>query len=334
MTATISKKKKIYLLALGGTISCVPKENDVEFYNRPTIDINHHLGHLPLCDDSLEIIAEQYSQQISHEIREDDLIHTLKKVQMTIDSKEYDGIVIVQGTNAIEEASYLTNIVIKNEIPIIYTGSLKPANSLGFDGMRNLFNAINLASSLEAKKRGVLLTFNDCIYSARDVIKVNPSSLDAFSGNEFSLLGYLKGSQPYFRMMNSYKHTYLSDFDIRNINKLPEVCIVYGHLGMQPMFIETAIDNGVKGIISAGMGTGYQSKIIHEALARATSKGIVVVRCSRTGQGIVGRDPTIDDKFGFIAGGTLSPQKARILLAVALTNTSNQNKIQQYFFEY
>ncbi|TAK72561.1 MAG: asparaginase [Gammaproteobacteria bacterium] len=333
MVSGVTVKKKVFVLALGGTISCTQKDNEHEFYNRPEIDIKSYLTNLPLPHDSVEILAEQFSQQISHEIYDDDLINTTKKIKMLIGNK-YDGIVVAQGTNCIEEASYFTNILMRSETPIIYTGSLKPATSLGFDGIRNLFNAIILASSNQSKGRGVLLTFNDCIYTARDVIKINPSISNAFSGNEFALLGYLKGNYPYFCTTNSYKHTYLSDFDIDDLSTLPEVCVIYGHIGIQPTFIEAAIAKGVKGIISAGMGAGYQSKIINESLAKAVAKGIVVVRCSRTGQGIINRDPGVDDKYGFIAGGMLSPQKARILLSVALTKTSEQSKIQEYFFEY
>jgi L-asparaginase len=112
------------------------------------------------------------------------------------------------------------------------------------------------------------------------------------------------------------------------------VCIIYGHLGLDKVFVETTIKNEFKGIISAGMGKGYQSCAINQLFYSAIVQGIIIVRCSRTSQGTVNVEKNLDDSKGFIAGGTISPQKARILLFVALSKTSDKKEIQRIFEQY
>lgn len=113
-----------------------------------------------------------------------------------------------------------------------------------------------MAASISSSKRGVLVVFNDRIYSARNITKINPSALDAFAGNEFALLGHIKEDESEFLDSSNKIFIFNNEFNIDSIDTLPEVCIIYGHLGMQTTFIEAAINANMKGIISAGMGDG------------------------------------------------------------------------------
>lgn len=323
----------VYLLALGGTIACASENVTDEFYSGPSVNIKdlisrlHSVNHINIC-------YEQFLQQISHEMTDNELINLANRIDELVRDERVKGIVVTQGTNCIEETAYFINLTIKTKKPIVFTGSFYPSNAFGFDGTRNLYNAIYLAGNDQLEKLGVVLSFNDCIASARDAAKLNPSIIQGFSGNDFGLMGHIEGGVVHIKSIPKHRHTYISEFSINNIEKLPKVCIIYGHLGIDKMFVEAAISNNVAGIISAGMGKGYQPKELTEGLIKASQKGIFVVRSSRTGLGVINREPKIDDVNGFIAAGMISPQKARILLSVALSKTRDKSELQRIFIEY
>ena len=328
------RKPCIYILSLGGTISSKAKKPTDEYYSHPISDINELLFSLPIDNKKMTLVSEQLLQQISHEMTHDDLLLVAKRINELVKNEGVDGIVVTQGTNCIEETAYFISLVINTKKNIVFTGSHRPANALGFDGARNLYNAILLASNHQTSGMGVLLTFNDGIVSARDASKFNPSLLGDFSLNGLASIGFIQGNKIQIQKKPHFKHTYLSDFNINDINKEMKVYVIYGHLCADSIFVEAAIARNAIGIISAGLGKGYQPKAVTESLIQASKQGIFVVRCSRHGQGLVNKEPNFDDIHGFIAGGSLSPQKARILLSVAVSKTKDRMKIQQIFDEY
>ena len=327
-------KQNIFLLGCGGTIGSVSNTNTDEFYHKPNVSIQSLLSDVPDITQKINIHCEQISQLMSQEMTHQDLLNLAKKIDQILKRDDINGIVITQGTNCIEEVAYFVNLVVNTEKPIVFTGALRPFNSLGFDGIRNIYNAILIASSLEIKRMGVVLTFNDFINSAREVIKSNPSSVNGLSPNDISLLGFIQGNKVIVSRVPNFKHTYVSEFNIHKISTLSKTYVIYGHLDSDGIFVDAAVANGATGIISAGVGKGYQTPALTKALINAANKGIVVVRCSRTGYGYINRDPELDDRYGFIAGGSLSSHKARILLMVALSQTNDKSKIQNYFCEY
>ncbi|OGT41641.1 MAG: hypothetical protein A3F42_08525 [Gammaproteobacteria bacterium RIFCSPHIGHO2_12_FULL_37_34] len=329
-----NNNSNIYLLSYGGTIASLSEKTTDEFYNKPNINIHDLLSEISDITHSVNIHYEQVAQIMSHEMTHNDLLNLAIKINNVLQNNEVDGIVITQGTNCIEEAAYFVNLVINTEKPIVFTGALRPSNALGFDGYRNLYNSILLASSIQTRKIGVILTFNDTIHCARDATKKDPSSIIGLSSNDISMLGCVQGNDVHVSRVPKHKHTYCSEFSVDKILALPKVYVIYGHLGIDDIFVDAAVANGAVGIISAGMGKGYQSPVTTEALIKAVKKGVVVVRCSRTGNGYISRDPKLDDKYGFIVGGSLSPTKARLLLMVGLSQTNDKDQLQNYFYEY
>ena len=329
-----NKTTRIYVLALGGTIASVAKSQAEEFYDKPSADIHTLLSALNLDKTKLEVIGEQLLQKISHEISNDDLLIVARRVHDLVNDEDIHGIVITHGTNCIEETAYFISLVINTKKPIVFTGSFRPYKALGYDGDKNLYNSILLASNEKAFGLGVVLTFNDSIVNARDACKLNPSIIGDFSINGVGVIGDIQGQQINIHSVVQHRHTHSSEFSINDMRIFAKIYIIYGHMGMDDTFVKAAISNNAKGIISSGMGKGYQPEEVKNALIRASNKGTLVVRCSRTGQGTVNRDPKMDDNHGTIAAGSLSPQKARILLAVALTKTQNVVEIQRIFDQY
>lgn len=330
----IQENKAIHIIGLGGTIFCKSSSPIDEFYNGPSLEIKDLLSCLGLELNHIKISYEQLFNQISQDIDNKDLIKIAKRINTILKDDKVSGVVIVQGTNCIEETAYFINLVIQTSKPIIFTGAIRSNNALGFDGLRNLYNAICLASDPTLGKMGVALTFNDYITHARDATKLHPSIISDFSGNEFGPIGYIQGSKAQIIRKPLYKSTYESEFNIARIQEIPKVCVIYGHLGMDSLFVNAAITNNVAGIISAGMGKGYLPRSVTDKLINASKQGIFVIRCSRSGRGVINQDFKIDHEYGLIAGGSLNPQKASILLAVALTKTKDKKEIQRIFTEY
>src|SRR5262249_23225579 len=133
----------------------------------------------------------------------------------------------------------------------------------------------------------------------------------------------------------SWKHSTASEFDVSNVTKLPRVDIIYADADMSPDLIDASVNAGAKGIVIAGVGNGNMNKAAVDAAARAAKKGIVVVRSSRVPTGSVGRNVELnDDQLGFIASDELNPQKARILLSLALLKQRSPADIQKLFYAY
>ncbi len=317
---------------MGGTISSYSKEPTAEFYNGPTETIETLIKEIKF--QKIKISMEKFSTKISHELTLDDLLHLAKKIQGVVDLNQFDGIVITIGTNALEDVAYFIGLVVRTTNPIVFTGAHFPQNSLLFDGTKNLYNAIKIAATNEAKKLGVLVTFNDYVVTARDATKMNAGLLDNFSYDGNGIVGHVIGGNFILKMIPNYKHTYKSEFSVENLTHLPHIPIIFGSLTMDDFFIRTAISQNVKGIVSAGFGKGYQPQAITNTLKKAVDTGIFVVRTSRTGLGHTSDDLSYDNKYGFIVSKGLTPHKSSLLLSVALTNLNSTAALKRIFGEY
>lgn len=326
-------EKIIGIIELGGTISCISEDPTSEFYKGPSLSVSSFIQEFKL-EPHVKVIVEQFEQKISHEITIEGLIKLAERIQSLLDSNDFHGVIITAGTNALEDIAYFIGLVVKSTKPIIFTGAHYPQNSLVFDGKRNLYNTINIASSDKAMKLGVLVTFNDYVITARDAVKSTPGLKSNFAQEGIGVIGHVIGGKFILKSVPMYKHTYQSEFSILGLNNLPKVSIIYAHLGMDDSLIKASIASGVSGIVSAGFGKGYQPTHISQALAKAAQLNIPIVRCSRFGISYTNIDRAYDEKYGFIVAKGLSPHKSSLLLSLALHKTSEISKLQQIFEEY
>lgn len=327
-------KKKIVILATGGTIASPTGDLTGEHYGYANILITDLVQNIPEIHQLVHVQCEQIAQIDSTEMTQALWITLAKRTAQLAQQDDVDGIVVTHGTDTIEETAYFLSLVVNTTKPIVLTGAMRPAASLSSDGLRNLYNAVVIAQDPQSHGKGVLLAFNDAITTAREVTKTNVSSTDSFRAPEFGLLGYVYGTKSYFYKQPTYKHTATSAFNIEQIVALPKVDIIYGYADNNPCIVDALIANGVAGIVSAGLGKGLQPPATLAALVKARQQGILIVRSSRAISGVITPEPGLDDVHGFIAANTLSAQKSRILLALALTKTNDHRKIQTFFDEY
>jgi L-asparaginase len=324
----------IVILATGGTIAGAgPSATETKDYKAGVINVESLLRSVPGIESIAKIRGEQIANIDSSKITDEIWLKLANRINELLSRKEVDGIVITHGTDTMEETAFFLNLVVKNEKPVVIVGSMRPATAISADGPLNLLNAVVLASSKESSGKGVLVALNEMINSGRDVTKTNTTNVDTFSSREFGCLGYILDNKVYFFQKSVKKHTIRSEFSVLGMKSLPRVDILYGHANESGDIADASVKAGAKGIVHAGVGNGGMSSSMKDALKDAAEKGVVIVRSSRTGSGIV--TPYADyDRLGFIASGSLNPQKARILLMLALTKTKDLKEIQRIFLEY
>ena len=325
----------VVILATGGTIAgAQPKEGDAG-YKSGSISIESLMAAAPGMDKLARVTGEQIASIGSQDMNDEVWFKLAKRANELLAKPEVDGIVVTHGTDTMEETSYFLDLVIKSDKPVVLVGSMRPATSTSADGPLNLYNAVAVAADPAAKGRGVLVVGNDDVHSGRDIQKMNTTDVQTFMSPERGIVGeiyYGKGS--YFNMPST-KHTTKSEFSLDGLDALPRVDIVYAHANADGAMVRAAVAAGAKGIVLAGVGDGNATKPMIDALAEAAKQGVVVVRSSRVGSGIVRRNIELnDDAMGFVAAMELNAQKARVLLRLGLTKSKDPREIQRMFVEY
>jgi len=328
---------RIKVLATGGTIAGAQTTQADAGYKSGTFSVDDLIRAVPQLKNIAELSGEQVanigSQTMNHEV----WLKLAARVNEVLKSDDVDGVVITHGTDTMEETGYFLSLVVKSDKPVVLVGSMRPATAISADGPINLYNGVALAGSPQAKGRGPLIVLNDTIHYAREAQKMHTTHMDTFDSPNRGIAGVMNTGKAYFYSLISTRHSTNSEFSIDGLTvaNLPLVVVVYSYVNLGGEFIDAIAEKGVKGIVLAGVGDGNTTDAALAALERAAKKGVAVVRCSRTGSGIVDRNVEVnDDKLGLIAGMELSAQKARILLMLALTKTSDIGKLQQYFYEY
>jgi len=258
-----------------------------------------------------------------------------QRAQRALDARGIAGVVITHGTDTMEETAYFLNLVVRSAKPVVLVGAMRPSTAISADGPMNLYNAVAVAADPAAAGRGVLVVANDEIHFAREVAKTNTTQVGTFRSSNSGLAGLVSAGRLHFYGRPVRRHTAASVFRLPRGRPLPRVDIIYAHAGMGRDLIDAAVRAGSRGLVIAGVGNGNLGAAARAGAAEAAARGIAVVRSSRTGGGIVERNVEMeDDRLGFIAADELNPQKARILLMLALTRTADPRRIQALFYRY
>jgi L-asparaginase len=243
------------------------------------------------------------------------------------------GFVIPHGTATLEETAFFLNLTLGINRPVVLVGAQRPASALGSDAGMNLVNALRVAGCAEARGKGVLVVLNDEIHPARDVVKTSTYRVQTFRSFDFGALGHVDGDGPHFYRAPLQAHMPDTPFAGSEIAALPRVEIVYSYAGADGALVRAAVAAGARGLVSAGFAPGSPTPDQREAFTEAAQAGVVVVQCSRAASGRVAPRRHLREA-GLVAGEDFSPQKARILLMLMLTTTSDIAEIQQAFQTY
>lgn len=327
-------KSRIAILGTGGTIAgFIDSTIATTGYTAGAIDIDVLIKAVPQIRDLADISWEQIANIDSSNMCDEIWLRLAKKIAKLF-AEGIDGVVITHGTDTMEETAYFLNLTIKSDKPVVLVGAMRPSTAISADGPKNLYNAVALVANKEAKNKGVMVAINDKILSARGVVKTHSLNVDAFSSPDFGDLGYIVDGKVFFYNNVTKAHTKNAPFDVSKLTSLPKVDILYSYSNDGSGVAAKALfEHGTKGIAVAGSGAGSIHKNQKDVLKELLKKGLKVVVSSRVVAGCVAVSDS-DEKLGFISAEDLNPQKARVLLILALTKTSDPKKIQEYFLKY
>ena len=333
--AAQGKKPKVVILATGGTIAGSAASQTSAGYQSGAVAVDALIAAVPQLKDIAEVSGEQVASIGSQDMNDEVWLKLAKRVNEILAKPDVAGIAITHGTDTMEETSYFLNLVVNSTKPVVLTGSMRPSTAMSADGPLNIYNAVAIAADPTAKGRGVLVTVDDDIHSGHDIVKTHTTDVGTMASGEAGLVGAtLFGTQTWYRTP-SCVHTAKSEFRIEGVNALPRVDIIYAHANMSPDMVTSAVANGAKGLVIAGVGDGNMTAPTVDAIKQVIAKGVVVVRSSRTNGGIIRRNIELnDDQIGTVASIELNPAKARVLLQLALLKTKDAKAIQGYFDRY
>ncbi|ATI65321.1 L-asparaginase 2 [Edwardsiella tarda] len=323
----------ITVLATGGTIAGGGDSATQSNYTAGKVGVEALVDAVPQLKKIADIKGEQLVNIGSQDMNDQVWLKLAKKINA--ECSKTDGFVITHGTDTMEETAYFLDLTVKCDKPVVLVGAMRPSTAMSADGPFNLYNAVITAADPASANRGVLVAMNDTVLDARDVTKTNTTGVETFKSVNYGPLGYIHNGKIDYQRAPERKHTTQTPFDVSKLTSLPKVGIVYNYANASALPVEALVKDGYQGIVSAGVGNGNMYKTVFDALANAAHDGIAVVRSSRVPSGATTQDAEVDDaKYGFIASGTLNPQKARILLQLALTETKNPQQIQKIFNTY
>ena len=352
---------KVLVIATGGTIAGVQDApGSLGSYRAGTLTAEQIIASVPELSKHAQIETEQFSNVPSTSITPAQWLGLAKRVENVLRERDdLAGVVVTHGTDRLEETAFFLYLCVRSNKPVVVVGAQRPATGISPDGPINLLAAVRVAAAPQAVGKGVMVVMDDRILSAREVRKIYQRT-GGFSGGEMGMLGVVGGNGPDFLFTPTRRHGEDSEFDMRKVDSLPRVELAYSYPGgTGPRF-----DGQPAGVAVAGNGMTRAESEVYTALRRA---GVVVVTVFAYGDNMSAvRDPdaprsepraesraaapgdsTRSDSTRtpapppalppappMVTAQHLTPAKARILLMVALTRTTDPLEIQRYFLRY
>ena len=332
---TATAKPHVVVLATGGTIAGAgASAMNSATYTAAKVPVDKLLAGLPELSSVAQVTGEQVFQIASESFANDNLLTLARRVSQLAKQDGVDGIVITHGTDTLAETAYFLSLTVHTDKPIAVVGSMRPGTALSADGALNLLNAVGVAASQDARGKGVFVTMNDQIQTARDVNKDVNILTGAFL-SQWGPLGMVVEGKNYWFRAPVKRHTLQSEFNIDNLTSLPQVDIVYSYGNVQPTAVNALVDAGAKALIHAGTGNGSVANRMVEPLRQVQAKGVTIVRASRVPYGFVLRNAEQpDDKYDWVVAHDMRPEKARILTMLGLAQGASTKELQRMFWEY
>ncbi|MCP5384412.1 MAG: asparaginase [Altererythrobacter sp.] len=320
---------RITVLATGGTIAGIAGSAIAKDYVAGQITIEDYLEEVGGLGLGAEFSGRQIANIDSADIGPEVWNALHPTVIEALADDDCDGVIVTHGTDTLEETAFLLDLTLPASKPVVLVGAMRPADAVGYDGLRNFANAVRVASDADAAGRGVLVVMGDRVFGARDVRKVRTRGTDAFRGfPRESVALVTPSSLEWFGA--PWRPDAVAQFDW--CDALPEVVILYAHAAMDAVAVERMIGQDARGVVVAGVGEGNMPEVVRQELVRQRASGLHVVRASRADEGLVDREAE-DDANGFTAARALNPQKARILLQLLIANGITEPAAIQRVFD-
>lgn len=306
---------RLLVLSLGGTITMTAA---VTGGIAPTLGAADLVAAVPALAKLARIKARSPLRLPSPSLSAENVRAVAKEIAAGF-AQGFDGAVVIQGTDTIEETAFLLDILLPGDRPVVVTGAMRGPQAPGADGPANLLAAVTVAASAEARGMGTLAVLNDEIHAARHVRKAHTSLTSAFISAGTGPLGLVaEGRVRLFSRVAAALHIPAEG------TELPPVGLIKIAMGDDGRLLKAALGLGYAGLVIEGMGAGHVPAGMADLVGEAAA-AMPVVLATRTLAGPVFRETygyagsEIDlIGRGVIVGGALSALKARLLLALAL----------------
>ena len=333
----MTNRPKVAFIGTGGTLSSVGRDSlDILDYTATgeRLSAEAILDRVPETRTVADVVPVPYRAVTSPGVGFADWrVLANLCAELTQRHPDLAGIVIGHGTATLEETAYALSLTLTVDCPVVIVGSQRPISALSSDAGLNLVAALRTASAPQSRGRGVLVVLNDEIHAAREVTKTSVARLQTFRTPDFGALGHVDGASVLYYRRSERRHGPGTPFDIRTRESLPRVDVSYAYADADGTAVRAFRAAGARGIVSAGLAPGMTPPAEAEALAEAAAAGIVVVQSTRAGSGVVPPTTRLAE-HGILSADNLTPQKARILLALALTVTQDPAAIAEIFATY
>ena len=323
-SAAQTPRPTVLVLGTGGTIGSAG-----DYWGGQTTRVPiDQLVKVPGIDSVATIESEQFLNVSSSSIGPARWLELTRRIGEVFRTRpELAGIVVTHGTDTMEETAYFLDLTVGDIRPVVVTGSMRPSNMAGADGPANIMNAVRSAVDTNGRGRGTMVMMDDRLYSARDVTKTNSTRVETFQAPERGPLAIVDPEGVFYRAKSQGRAA--AQFDVRAVSELPRVDVIYSYPGADSVAIDAVVAAGARGVVIAGVGRGGMTGSQSSAVRRAAALGVVVVTSTRTGSGRV----PVGERGTTIGSGDLNPQKARILLMLSLSRTSDPAVIRKIFAE-
>lgn len=313
--------KKIYLLTTGGTIASV--ENEEGRFASGQLTGEQLIKKLQI-PANIRLHVESILQKPSFHITIADLVKIKNRIHELMNDETVDGIVVTHGTDTLEESAYFLDLTVPTKKPVVITGSQRAPEEEGSDAYINLKHAIITASTKNISGAGVVVVFNERIYTAKHVTKEHASNLQGFTSFGYGYLGIIDNDEVFLYQKPVEHESY-----VFNDRFIPKVDIIKGFLDGDDKYIRCAIEHKVDGLIIEGAGRGQVPPTFMESIELAIISGIEVIITTSSEEGrtfptyeYIGSAYDLLAK-GAILAGELDSKKARMKLLVLLSSGVN-----------
>ncbi|MEO1080214.1 MAG: asparaginase [Pseudomonadota bacterium] len=322
---TDGTKPRILVLTTGGTIA---SRTDAPLMPGPAL-----VQAVPELLDYARVEVEEFSKIGSSRMTPAHWLALSKKInELLASDRDLTGIVITHGTDTLEETAYFLNLTVASERPVVLVGSMRSSNEVSPDGPANLINAVRVAGAGDAIGHGVLVVLNEDIIAAREVWKTDNRRVQTFKSPSVGALGVVDPDGVRFYRRALQPHTTASEFDVTDIDELPDVLILTDFTGIDREVVKRFATQTMDGLVIRTFAGGRMSAGMRAGLEATAGRRVPAVITSRVPLGRIVSAP--DYGFPVVVSRGQQDNKARILLMLALTKTSELAEIQRIFDTY
>ena len=309
--------KRLLVLATGGTIAGAGADAmQLNHYEAGALGVDALVNAVPAVQSLAQLQLEQIANVDSADLQFAHWRRLVERIREAFaDDPGLAGVVITHGTNTLEETAWLLELLIDDPRPVVLVGAMRPSTALSADGPLNLFQAVQVAGSSQARGHGVLVVMDGQIHGARAVTKVATQGVGAFQSPDFGPLGWVDDSGVHLPVATGSRSVPFATLALPL--QWPEVAILYGCVDPSLAMVSALFNAGVKGLVWTGTGAGQLSAGERDAIKTWPGVLPLMLRSSRCSSGPV-HPSELQDELGLLPAGTLNPQKARILLLLAL----------------